>query len=104
MKSFIDNLSSSKNTSSSNSLGKISQGKSFQSLQQVTKTAAKQNSGSISNSTNQAHSDPGSKEKVANPDGPDAPKVEYIKNNGKIQKILVTFGDQKVEIDCQYSG
>ncbi len=41
-------------------------------------------------------------EQVANPNGPDAPQVEFIRNGDTIVKILVSFGEQKVEIDCQY--
>lgn len=41
-------------------------------------------------------------EEVANPGGPDAPKVEFVREGDMVKRIVVRFGEQKVEIDCQY--
>lgn len=44
----------------------------------------------------------GSVEQVANPNGADAPKVEFVKNGDVVVKIIVSFKEQTVEINCQY--
>ena len=35
-------------------------------------------------------------------DDPNAPKVEYIRDGETIRRIIVSFGEHRVEIDCQY--
>lgn len=88
MKSFLDNRHIiSKNASPQ---GSVNSGAGFQKLTPSVHHSQQPNPGL------------GTPEPVANPNAPDAPKVEFIKNGDKIQRIIVSFGSQKVEIECQY--
>ena len=89
MKSFLENRT---NLSNSSDEGAISSGAGFKSL------AGGSSSGGFE--PTQAQSQPA--EVVANPNDPDAPQVEFVRDGEKVSRIIVSFGEQKVEIDCQY--
>ena len=91
MKSFLDDRQNVGNGSSGK--GKITKGGHFQPIS--ASTLSSQLSGGAGQKV-------GSVEEVSNPDnGPNAPKVEFIKEGDVITRIIVTFGEQVVEIDCQ---
>ena len=100
MHSFLDNRPNF--SKSSESLGKVSDGGAFK------KFTASQFTGNpedivSSNAAKRKESDSPKKEQpVTNPDGPDAPKVSFTKDGDTITRIKVSFGEQTVEIDCQY--
>jgi len=85
MKSFLDNRSAIQSFSAKGA--KTPAGAGFQKMQ---------GSGGAKSQQEQAM------EEVANPNDPDAPKVEFVRNGEVIEKIVVSFGEKKVEIDCQY--
>jgi hypothetical protein len=79
MKSFLDNRQEIGNITT----GKISGGSGFSSMKTPTSDKS-----------------PDGAEEIANPNGENSPKVEVIRSGDKITHIMVTFGEQRVEIKC----
>lgn len=97
MKSFLENRHSVTGNATS-ALGKVSVGQGFQKLGSFHGSAGQQ-AGASAASAGQP-SQPA--EVLANPNDPDAPKVEFVREGEVIRRIIVSFGEKKVEIDCQY--
>ena len=81
MKSFLDN----RQEIGSPTTGKVSGGTGFSSM--------KASSG---------FNTPEPTVKIDNPDGEDAPQVELVREGDVVTHIIVSFGDKKVEIKCNY--
>ena len=94
MKSFLDDRQNV--ASCANGKGKVTKGSQFQPISTGIRTSKMSGAGTASAGDATA-------EVVQNQDGdPNAPKVEFIRDGDIVRQIVVTFGDQKVEIDCQY--
>lgn len=90
MKSFLENR---QNLGKSDKQGIVSAGAGFQSLASGVRS-------SVGAGTAQRLAD--ATQEVVNPNDPDAPKVEYVRDGETIVRIIVSFGEKKVAIDCQY--
>ena len=91
MKSFLDNRQNINNVP--NGKGKVTAGSHFQPIAAAIRTSTLSGAGQSNAAA----------EEAANPNADsNAPKVEFIKDGDLVRQIIVTFGDQKVEIDCQY--
>ena len=89
MKSFLDGRESI--SAGGTSPGKITKGAEFKPM----------NVGTGASSAGAATND--DLQEIPNPENnPNAPKVEYVRDGEMISRIIVTFGEHKVEIDCQY--
>ena len=92
MKSFLDDRQNLSNCPTGK--GKVTSGTQFQPISTGIRTSQL--------STSNRKDGNATAETVGKQDDPNAPKVEFIRDGDLVTQIVVTFGDQKVEIDCQY--